>query len=331
MTQTSFTTPTETEDVIERGLRNVLPVKLTDAEVLELSRRRTAVEQERDEMAADLKSETEKRKTALEERDKEILRLRRWIHTGEQERSVPCTKVFRRVIGANGDAEGWVVTIRNDTLAEVTREPATPRQLQRYLPGSELDPAAAPDDGDEPRNLLDQATAAQAAEERRLSSNRPVPSSGEQRDDDDDDGADAPASPNFEPPDDDDNNNNETEGGSTSRANDSQSGTGAFKLGDRVTWTSQASGRETRKTGEVVAVIPAGKKPGEIFERMNTKRFDGAARDHESYGVEVDGEIYWPVVAKLKAAPVRSKGGEHRAPEHRPLPPNRLDRGRARR
>lgn len=148
------------EDVIDRGLRNVLPVKLTQDEYSEIAHRRTVVEKEHDELEADLAKETERRKADIKTRKEDIAKLRRWLHSNEQERSVRCANVFRCVI-INGQPTGWVVTLRLDNGKEVTRVPATPKQLQRYLPSDELDPSKH-DASDEPRPLLEQARAAQA-------------------------------------------------------------------------------------------------------------------------------------------------------------------------
>lgn len=70
-----------------------------------------------------------------------------------------------------------------------------------------------------------------------------------------------------------------------------------FKLGDRVAWTSSASGKTSRKEGEVVAVVPAGERPP-----PKGLRDPGAPRDHESYVVVVGTKRYWPKVDKLERA-----------------------------
>jgi hypothetical protein len=82
---------------------------------------------------------------------------------------------------------------------------------------------------------------------------------------------------------------------------DAQEVESRFALLDRVTWSSSANGTTKRKTGAVIAVIPAGKRPGEVCEKMRATRF-ASTRDHVSYGVEVNGEMYWPKVAALKPA-----------------------------
>ena len=66
-----------------------------------------------------------------------------------------------------------------------------------------------------------------------------------------------------------------------------------FKVGDKVSWTSQSAGVTKTKTGVVVEVLPAGCKTGRKF---------GAPRDHESYLVKVgrSEKLYWPRVCHLK-------------------------------
>ncbi len=188
------------EDVIDRGLRNVLPVKLTKEEYSEIAHRRTVVEKEYDELEADLKKETDKRKADLKTREEDIARMRRWLHANEQERSVRCANVFRCVI-VNGQPTGWVVTLRLDTGKEVTRVPATPKQLQRYLPSDDLDPSKR-DAGDEPRPLLEQARAAQAAADGGESPATTAAAGGDGGGEGDGDGPDDDADP-FEEEDDD--------------------------------------------------------------------------------------------------------------------------------
>lgn len=77
-----------------------------------------------------------------------------------------------------------------------------------------------------------------------------------------------------------------------------------FKVGDMVTWDSQAAGTLLRKTGRVVEVVPAKTPPA--FRMYST-------RDHESYVVEVPGKTsrakprrYWPLASKLRRAKARS-------------------------
>lgn len=74
---------------------------------------------------------------------------------------------------------------------------------------------------------------------------------------------------------------------------------GGFKLGAMVTWSSQAGGRTTTKVGEIVAVVPPGKKPKDVAGA-------GSSRDHESYVVKArdsrgHDKRYWPLVKYLSS------------------------------
>lgn len=64
-------------------------------------------------------------------------------------------------------------------------------------------------------------------------------------------------------------------------------------IGQTVTWTSS----NLEKTGEIIAVVPAGELPKNDF----TPKVDisGAPRDHESYVVKANGKHYWPRVSLL--------------------------------
>jgi hypothetical protein len=76
-----------------------------------------------------------------------------------------------------------------------------------------------------------------------------------------------------------------------------------MQLNDRVEWTSQAAGIETRKVGVIVEVVPPNHYP-------KTKRGGiGAPRNHESYVVRVTqrggkriSALYWPLVSHLRPA-----------------------------
>lgn len=87
-----------------------------------------------------------------------------------------------------------------------------------------------------------------------------------------------------------------------------------MKVNNQVTWSSQAQGCTTTKTGTIAAVVPAGTEPKDhLFLKRHglqeyTRRFDGWPRDHESYLVLVKvGKtdkakpmLYWPRVSGLK-------------------------------
>jgi len=76
-----------------------------------------------------------------------------------------------------------------------------------------------------------------------------------------------------------------------------------FVCGDQVTWSSQANGHSTCKTGRVVAVVPVNVSPNYVLPAgslMKDKTF--RRRNHESYLVRVGGRqmLYWPLVKYLK-------------------------------
>lgn len=74
-----------------------------------------------------------------------------------------------------------------------------------------------------------------------------------------------------------------------------------FCLGNKVKWGSQSSGFYTEKKGEIVKVLPAGKRPLPEYRKGGMKAC-GLSRDHESYIVKVQGKsgFYWPIVKNLK-------------------------------
>ncbi len=81
-----------------------------------------------------------------------------------------------------------------------------------------------------------------------------------------------------------------------------------YKLGDRVTWTSQAQGSSKTKTGTVVEVVPKGGRPNrDKFPSLYKDAGVGFSREHESYVVSVPNKrsgvkIYWPLVKNLRNA-----------------------------
>jgi hypothetical protein len=75
----------------------------------------------------------------------------------------------------------------------------------------------------------------------------------------------------------------------------------SYKIGDRLRWTSS----NAPKTGEVVAIVPAGKRPKDVGHP--NAGGGGFARDHESYILRGAPDYapkrrstYWPVVSLLK-------------------------------
>lgn len=91
-----------------------------------------------------------------------------------------------------------------------------------------------------------------------------------------------------------------------------------LRVGDNVTWTSQAGGNTKTKTGKVIAVIPGGPSSAEQADkeirsrqRAGTHRsaFGGGwSRAEESYVVEVPQGpkakpvLYWPKANALQKA-----------------------------
>lgn len=77
-----------------------------------------------------------------------------------------------------------------------------------------------------------------------------------------------------------------------------------FKLGDPVTWTSQAAGFEKTKTGTIVAVVPPMGNPRHLVPEGMSLDASGLHREHESYLVRVGNSkrLYWPVVKRLAKA-----------------------------
>lgn len=80
-----------------------------------------------------------------------------------------------------------------------------------------------------------------------------------------------------------------------------------FKVGDKVEWNSS----NTIKTGEIVAVVPAGKCPDDVgYPKAGG---GGLSRKHETYIVRGrklynhnrqpygSNGVYWPVVSLLQA------------------------------
>ncbi len=118
------------EDVVRRNIKRELPCKLSDEELLRVARQRATKEAEQMQLEADLAKEQKKRKDQIAELADEVRKMGRELHTGEQDRTVPCNDVFRRA----KDGTGWIHTVRQDTFDEVERRPATAHETQRYLP-----------------------------------------------------------------------------------------------------------------------------------------------------------------------------------------------------
>lgn len=87
-----------------------------------------------------------------------------------------------------------------------------------------------------------------------------------------------------------------------------------FKVGDRVTWSSQSQGMVTTKTGVVVEVVA----PTRLARTRDPRGrlLYGNARHDTSYVVAVPqpptkrgkmrpAKVYWPLASKLRRAPGR--------------------------
>jgi hypothetical protein len=80
----------------------------------------------------------------------------------------------------------------------------------------------------------------------------------------------------------------------------------SLSVGSRVRWVSQSAGRETVKTGVIVAVVPSNARPEKFIPkgfRQNSTTGYGRTRDHKSYLVQVRGKgnmVYWPRVYALE-------------------------------
>ena len=71
-----------------------------------------------------------------------------------------------------------------------------------------------------------------------------------------------------------------------------------FKLGDKVSWESQASGWTKIKYGVIVEVVRSG-----CWPKLPIKDI-GGSRNRESYIVLVGRKYYWPRVKNLRMANV---------------------------
>lgn len=72
-----------------------------------------------------------------------------------------------------------------------------------------------------------------------------------------------------------------------------------MRVGDLVTWKSQATGTVKTKRGEIVEVVPANESP-----KTPMRGISALTRNHESYIVHVGSgtgmrNFYWPLVSRL--------------------------------
>lgn len=141
-------------NVIQRGIKRTLPCRITEAEFNQIAKQRVDKEALREQVVADFDRLKSKHKASIEEFDAEIRQAGKELHTGEQDRIVICTSLFRRA----DDGAGWVDVMRTDTGEVIEQRPCTPAEAQRFLPGVE---GSAPSDGP----ILDIDLLAQEAEE----------------------------------------------------------------------------------------------------------------------------------------------------------------------
>lgn len=88
-----------------------------------------------------------------------------------------------------------------------------------------------------------------------------------------------------------------------------------FKVGDVVSWGSQAGGYHTKKEGKVLLIVPPGDRPHQTMLKSdnvsemtyNTHAIDPRTlwRKEESYIIEVPAKgkgkprLYWPLLSSL--------------------------------
>lgn len=93
-----------------------------------------------------------------------------------------------------------------------------------------------------------------------------------------------------------------------------------FKLGENVTWRSQAGGKTTTKIGKVMWTIPSYFRIGNLYGDLSklggmniiTRGSPNRSRRSRSYVVKVGGLLYWPRTNYLASldAPVIEKPAE---------------------
>lgn len=173
-TPSNGTRPNLALDIVKRNVKRVLPCKLSDEELLRIARMRTVKESEHDQLVADADLDAKKRKVQIKEYADEILAMRRELHSGYQDRTILTNEVFEK--DDNGNC--WIVVYRLDTGAPTgERHPASPAEMQRYLP-----------DASGSGSLLDQATKVQRSAQPETAPDAEVPADLPEADDDEGDG-----------------------------------------------------------------------------------------------------------------------------------------------
>lgn len=130
--------PKTPEEVAERWL----PVKLTDAEIIEKARLMSQRSKERNDLEAEKAGVMKNYGERIKKLVGEIHGLSEAVRTGEEPRAVKCTRYFMMQTDR-------VVTCRNDTGEEIEDREMTGAERQKYKQGSLFeDEEIAPKEGD---------------------------------------------------------------------------------------------------------------------------------------------------------------------------------------
>lgn len=119
------TNTARTEDILNDNLMQQLPVKLTDAALVEISRQHSKLLLFIDETEKEAKREKKKWDDRIADLDENLRAMAKVLKAGEEQRPVAC---YVRLNGSN------VETIRKDTNEVVLERPANLSELQRNLP-----------------------------------------------------------------------------------------------------------------------------------------------------------------------------------------------------
>lgn len=120
--------PKTPEEVAERWL----PVKLTDAEIIEKARLMSQRSKERNDLEAEKSGVMKGYAERIKKLVGEIHGLSESVRTGEEPRAVKCTRYFMLQTDR-------VVTCRNDTGEEIEDREMTGAERQKYKQGSLFD------------------------------------------------------------------------------------------------------------------------------------------------------------------------------------------------
>lgn len=148
------TLPYNPADIINHGIKRILPCKMDDVELLKLALQRADKAALRLQVIADFDKLKSRHKAQIEEMDADIAKADREIHAREQDRVVICTSVFHR----DPSGSGFVHFYRNDTDTIIEERPCTVGEAQSHLPAM---------DGPMPKGgpILDRAPALHVVDE----------------------------------------------------------------------------------------------------------------------------------------------------------------------